>query len=386
VPAQADALRLGHLTPRSGFLGVVGDQGFRGATLAVEETNAAGGVLGRKLELVAEDTATPGTAAAKAQKLVERDKAICLIGEVSSSSALAIAEQALRAGVPFFNTGANADALRGQSCNRCTFHVEGSNTMYAKTIGTWQRQQNLVKGARWYFVTADYPFGQDLFRVAARFLQENGGVILADDRVSTTTTDYAPYLLKIRSLRPDCVYLCLAGTDQMTFVRQYREAGLPFLLTGGVMDTALFWAAGVDSIAGVWQSLWYHGLKLPAAQAFTERFTERWKLPPDNQAWGDYLAVRIFAQSVSETRKTALASLVEHLEKGAAFDLLKERKGLFRATDHQLLQEMYVVRAKDRAQSKDVWDVFDVVDTLPRAAERLESIQPTWAENACRMG
>ena len=103
--AQSDSIRLGHITPRTGFLGQAGEQGYRAARLAVEEANAAGGVLGRKIELIAEDSVNPATAVNKAQKLIERDKAMCLIGEVSSASALAIAEQAARARLPIFNTG-----------------------------------------------------------------------------------------------------------------------------------------------------------------------------------------------------------------------------------------------------------------------------------------
>jgi branched-chain amino acid transport system substrate-binding protein len=383
--AQGDGVRLGHLTPRTGFLGQVGEQGFRAATLAVEEANAAGGVLGRKIELIAEDSVNPATAVNKAQKLIERDKAVCLIGEVSSASALAIGDQALRAKIPFFNTGANSDALRGQNCNRYMFHIEGCNTMYTKTIGIWQKQQNLIKGARWYFLTADYAFGHDLFRVSSRFLQENGGVVLANDLVPTNTADYSSYILKIRSLKPDYVYLNLAGVDQTTFLKQYREYSLPFPLTGGVMDTVQFWAAGLENLSGVWQSLWYHGIKVPAAQAFAKRFQDRWQSPPDNQAWGDYVGVRIVMQSIADTKKTDANAIVEHLEKGATFDLLKERKGSFRPWDHQLLQEMYVVKVKDKAQSKDKWDIFDVVEAVPGPKESLELIQPTQAENPCKM-
>ena len=91
VRAQSDAVRLGHLTPRTGFLGQLGEYGFRGASLAVEEANAGGGVLGRQIELIAEDSVNPATAVTKAQKLVERDHVICLIGEINSASALAIA-------------------------------------------------------------------------------------------------------------------------------------------------------------------------------------------------------------------------------------------------------------------------------------------------------
>jgi branched-chain amino acid transport system substrate-binding protein len=383
--AQAELIRLGHITPRTGFLGQSGEQGFRAATLAVEEANAAGGVLGRKVELIAEDSVNPATAVNKAQKLLERDKVVCLIGEVSSASALAIGEQALRAKVPFFNTGSNSDALRGQNCNRYMFHIEGSNTMYTKTIGTWQKEQKLIKGARWYFLTADYAFGHDLYRVSSRFLQENGGIVLANDMVPTNTADYSSYILKIRSLRPDYIYLNLAGVDQTTFLKQYSEYNLPFPLTGGVMDTISFWSAGLENISGVWQSLWYHGIKAPGAQAFARRFLDQWKLPPDNQAWGDYIGVRIALQTIAETRKTDAAAIVQHLEKGATFDLLKERKGSFRAWDHQLLQEMYVVKVKDKAQSKDRWDIFEVVEPVPGPKESLEVIQPTQAENPCKM-
>src|SRR5437773_972751 len=76
VRAQSDTMRIGHLTPRTGFLGQSGEYGYRGATLAVEEINAAGGVLGRRIELIAEDSVNPATAVNKAQKLIERDKVV----------------------------------------------------------------------------------------------------------------------------------------------------------------------------------------------------------------------------------------------------------------------------------------------------------------------
>ena len=383
--AQSESIRVGHLTPRTGFLGQVGEYGYRGAMLAVDEINAAGGVLGRKLELIAEDSVNPATAVNKAQKLIERDKVVVLIGEVSSASAGAIAEQALKYKTPYFNTGANSDALRGQNCNRFTFHVEGSNTMYTKTIGTWQKDHNLIKGAKWYFLTADYAFGHDLYRVSSRFLQENGGIVLANDMVPTNTADYSAYILKVRSLKPDFVYLNLAGVDQTTFLKQYKEYSLPFPLAGGVMDTVPFWAAGLENLSGHWQSLWYHGLTVPAAQSFTKRFSEKFSGPPDNQAWGDYVGIRIVAQTIGETKSTEAPVLIQHLEKGTTFDILKERKGSFRAWDHQLLQEMYVVKVKDKAQSKDKWDIFDIVRAVPGPKESLEMIQPSQAENPCKM-
>jgi len=385
VRAQADTIKIGHLTPRTGFLGQLGQYGLRGTTLAIDEVNASGGVLGRKVDLLAEDSVNPATAVTKAQKLIERDKVACLLGEISSASALAIGEQAGKARIVYINTGANSDALRGSNCNRYMFHVEGCNTMYTKTIGTWQKQQNLIKGAKWYFLTADYAFGHDLYKVSSRFLQENGGVNLGNDMVPTNSPDYSAYILKIRNAKPDFVYINLAGVDQTTFLKQYKEYGLSFPLAGGVMDTIPFWAAGIDSLSGHWQSLWYHTLTVPQAVAFTKKFIGQFGYPPDNQAWGDYVAAKILMQAIAETKSTESLKLVEYFEKGPSFDILKARKGTFRKWDHQLLQEMYVVKVKDKAKMKDKWDIFDIVQPVPGASEDLELIQPTQAENPCKM-
>ena len=394
--AQVETLRVGHLTPRTGFLGTLGDYGFKGAALAIEETNTGGGVLGRKIELIAEDSVNPDVAVTKVQKLVDRDKVLCLLGEVNSASALAIAEQVNRLKIPYINTGANSDELRGRNCNRYMFHVEGCNTMYTKTIGRWllhgrdvpralARSKNLIKGAKWYMVTADYAFGHDLFRVSSRFLTENGGTVMVNDMVPTDTPDYSAYISKMRQAKPDFVYLNLAGSDRTTFLKQYRQSGLTYPLAGGVMDTVAFWAAGIDNLSGHWQSLWYHGLTLPASQAFTKRFWEKYGMPPDNQAWGDYVGVKILVQTMAETKSTEGAKWVGYLEKGATFDILKSRKGFFRSWDHQLLQEMYVVRVKDKKGAKDKWDIFDIVEAVPETTEPLELIQPTKQENPCTM-
>src|SRR5258708_12964493 len=89
-------------------------------------------------------------------------------------------------------------------------------------------------------------------------MQENGGIILGNDLVPTNSTDYSAYILKIRNAKPDFVYICLAGVDQTTFLKQYKEYGLSFPLAGGVMDTIPFLAAGIDSPSGPWQHLLPH--------------------------------------------------------------------------------------------------------------------------------
>jgi branched-chain amino acid transport system substrate-binding protein len=383
--AQTDTIKIGHLTPLTGFLGQLGEYAVMGAQMAVDEANAGGGVLGRQIELITEDSVNPGVATQKAQKLIEGDQAAVLIGEISSAAGLAIAEVANRAQILYLNTGCNSDELRGKNCNRFMFHVEGCNTMYTKTIGIWQGRQGLIEGAKWYFLTADYAFGHDLYRVSSRFLEENGGINLGNDMVPTNTPDYSAYILKIRQANPDFVYINLAGVDQTTFLKQYAEYGLDYPLAGGVMDTVPFWAAGIESLSGHWQSLWYHTLDNDASKSFTASFTQRNGKPPDNQAWGEYVGVRIMLQAIAETGTTDSMALAEYLESGVEFDILKDRPGRFRDWDHQLLQEMYVVEVKDPAGAKDEWDIFEIIEPQPGPDQDLELIQPTREENPCTM-
>lgn len=378
----AEPIKIGHITPRTGFLGQVGAYAVMGAQLAIEEANARGGVLGRPIEVIYEDSVNPGTAVQKARKLIEKDKVVALVGEISSASALAIGEVVQEAGIPFINTGANSDEIRGTKCHRYVFSTEGSNTMYVNTIGQWLIKNR--KFNRWYFLTADYAFGHDLYRVSKKLLLENGGTELGNDMIPTNTPDYSSYILKLKSVNPDLLFLNLAGVDQTTFLKQYKEFGAPFETAGGVMDTVQFWAAGPDAITGVWPSLWYHGIDVPAAKEFTNRFMKKFEKPPDNQAWSDYTAMQIILQAIEKTGGTQSKDLVKFLESGVEFEIYKGRPGKFREWDHQLMQPMYVVKVKQKDQMKDAWDIFEVLEEVPGKNESLETIMMK-KEEGCKL-
>jgi branched-chain amino acid transport system substrate-binding protein len=386
IKASDDTIRVGHISPRSGFLGTLGDYGFRGVNLAVEELNAAGGILGREVDLFSEDSVGSAGAPPKAQKLIEKRKVHFLVGEISSGSGGGVMATANRLKTMYMQTGCNSDALRGEKCNKYSFHVEAGNTMYTKTIGNWQNRAGNVNGKNFYMLTADYAFGHDLARVSTRFLTENGGNVMANELVATNTPDYSPYILKVKAAKPDFVYINSAGADQTTFLKQYKEYGLDYAISGGVMDTAGFWAAGIESITGYWQSLWYHGMDTPSSKAFAKAFTEKYKKPPENQAWGDYIGVKIMAEAMEEAKSVDPAKIIPLLESGMEFDILKPRKGHFGKWDHSLLQQMFVVKVKDKADMQDEWDIFEIVEASPGDNENLDVIQPTQSENMCAMG
>ena len=382
---QAETIRIGHLTPLTGFLGPLGEYAVMGVNLAVEEVNAAGGVMGRKIELIAEDSVNPQTASTKAARLIERDKVVAIIGEISSASGLAIATVAQRNKTLFFNTGCNSDELRGKACNRYMFHTEAANTMYVYAAGQALLRDGMVKGKKWYSLTADYAFGHDLLKAAKRFMKANGGDFAADELVPTDAADFSAYLLKIRNAKPDLVVSNLAGAQITNFMKQYMEFGLPYPVAGFGFDTAVAWGAGKGNVTGIWPLVWDSQVNSVSAQKFTAAFTRKYGKPPENQAWGDYMSTKHVAQAMNELKTTDSTKIAEHLEKGAKFDVMKSREGYYRNWDHQLMQEMYTVRFRQAAEVKDKWDLFTLSAPVPAANQSLEIIAPTREDNNCTL-
>ena len=379
--AQQQPIKIGHLVPLTGFLSPMGDFASKAGKLAIEEINAAGGVLGRQLETIVDDETNPGVGVQKATKMIQQDKVDFLLGTVSSAVALAVMDVAERYQKIFFNTGSNSDEIRGAKCNYYTFCTEASNTQYVKAIGRY-----LVKNKNYktfYILTSDYAFGHDLTRVTRRLLNELGGKEIGHDLVPTGTADYSSFLLKVRNAKPEVIFCNVAGSDQTTFLKQYTEFGLKIDVAGGVTDTILMWNAGKETAQGVWTVIWWGDLDNAWTKNFVSKYRQKYGFPPENQAWGDYTSIKVLAEAIKMAGTTDSKKVVEALEK-VKFDGGKGRELYYRTYDHQLMQPMYVVDIK-KTGNKDKWDIFNVVAEVPGKDESLEVIAPTKEENPCNM-
>ena len=385
VSGQTDKIKIGHLTPLTGFLGALGAYAQLGMRMAVDEINKAGGVMGRQLDVTSEDSVNPATAATKAQRMLEQDGATVLMGEINSASALTIMQVAARNKKLFMQIGARSDALRGKNCNKYTFHVDIPNTVMVNAVGKALLRDNMVKDKKFFTLTADYIFGHDLLGAAKRFFAANQGNLIGDELIATDVTDFSPYLLKIRQAKPDVVCSNLAGNQVTTLIKQYAEFGLPYPIVGFNLNTADAWAAGEGNLAGTWPTVWYHTLDVPASKTFVDNFTKINGKPPENHAWIEYISFKIMAQAMNETKSTDTDKLIAYFEKESQFDILKARKAYFRSWDHQLVQEAYPFSPKPKGQAKDKWDTLDLGAAIPGANESLESIALTKEQNPCSM-
>ncbi len=386
VSGQSDKIKIGHLTPLTGFLGALGAYAQLGIRMAEEEINRSGGVMGRPLEIMSEDSVNPATAATKAQRMLDQDGATVLMGEINSASAVTIMQVAARNKRFYMQIGARSDALRnGKNCNRYTFHVDIPSHVMVYAVGKALVRNGMMKDKKFYTLTADYIFGHDLASAAKEFFKDNGGQVIGDELVATDVTEFSPYLLKIRQGKPDIVCSNLAGNQVTNLIKQYAEFGLPYPIVGFNLNTADAWAAGEGNLSGTWPTVWHHDLDVPASKTFVANFVKKYGKPPENHAWIEYISLKIMAQAMEETKSTDTEKLIAYLEKEPQFDILKARKGYFRSWDHQLMQEAYPFTVKAMGKAKDQWDTLQLGSAVPNANESLEVLSVKKEQHTCVM-
>ena len=385
-PAQMAPIKIGHLTPMTGFLGALGEYAQQGIKMAVEEVNAAGGLLGRKVDLLSEDSVNPQEASSKAQRMIERDKVDVLMGEINSAAALTISQVAARNKKLFLSIGARSDSLRNQDCNRYTFHVDIPVTVMVNAAGEALVREGLVKDKKIYCLTSDYLFGHSLTKAAKAFFARNGGTVIGDELVPTDLTDFSPQLIKIRQAKPDLVATNLGGNQVTNFVKQYAEFGLSFPVAGFNLNTADAWATGDGNLGGIWPTVWHHELKTPGSLAFVQKFTQKYGRIPENHAWIEYVSFKILAQAITATKSTDTDKLIAYFETEAQFDILKARKAYFRSWDHQLMQEAYPFTVKPKGQPRrDKNDFLAFGEAVPGPSEPLDKLAPSKSDSTCKM-
>src|SRR5689334_5169420 len=158
-------IRIGMIDPLTGVYAAVAQNEVTGAKLAVEQINAKGGILGRPIELLVEDSANDvGTGVQKARKLIERDQVNFLIGDVNSGIAAAIAQVTSEKKVLHIVSGGHTDSITGKDCKWNVFRVCNTTRMEANSVSNVLFTKY---GKKWHFITPDYAFGHTLYDACA---------------------------------------------------------------------------------------------------------------------------------------------------------------------------------------------------------------------------
>lgn len=334
----ADEIGVGSIHDLSGGLDIYGKPMLDALTLAIEEQNAAGGLLGKKLKLVSYDPQSNMQMYAQfAQQAALKDKVAVVHGGITSASREVIRPVLNRSKtLYFYNT-----QYEGGVCDRGTFCT---GVTPAQTVAKLVPYAMNKWGKKVYVIAADYNYGQITSQWVKKFTLENGGTVASIDFFPLDVTAFGPTIAKIEAAKPDMVVSALVGGAHMSFYRQWAAAGLtkkiPLASTtfAGGNEHVVLSAAETDGFLVCYN--YFQNLDTPANKAFKERFYARFGKDYPNiteLAMGTYQGFKLWAEGVKKAGSVDIAKVTTALESGISIDGPSGKVSIDPATHHCVL-------------------------------------------------
>jgi branched-chain amino acid transport system substrate-binding protein len=290
------------MTGNTATFGISNNEGLQ---LALEQINAKGGVLGRRIRVVTEDDQSkPEEAVTAVQKLIHQDKVVAIIGEVASSRSLAAAPICQNARIPMLSPASTNPQVtqKGNYIFRACFidpFQGGAMANYA------MKELKLKRFAILYDVKNDYSLG--LRQFFTETVNKNGGTIVADEAYGENDVEFRAQLTKIRNASPDAIYIPGYYTEVGLICRQARALGISVPLMGGDgWDSDKTFAIGGDAVNGCYFTNHYSPQeKRPEVQEFVQAYQAKYDgKVPDAMAILGYDAMRMMADAIGRAGST----------------------------------------------------------------------------------
>lgn len=315
-----EAIKVGVVGPRTGPAAATGAAFEEGIKLATDYVNSKGGVMGKKLEVVFEDTAgAPDKAASGFERLVTRDKVVMVLGESHSSSALAQIEVANRLKVPFVVAEAWADEITAKNYPY-VFRAGPSNSgVVQQSIAKWVQAEKFKKA---FIIAENTDWGIGIGKLTEKALQKAG--IPFDSMITERNSqDHYVELTKVKAYKPDVILAYIYGVGLHYFVAQAGETGVSpkAVILDGAGPPSLwpdFWKnVGDYGNLECFVSSMHEKVELTdLAKYYREAYTKAYgKAPTDYKSRSIFDAVLIAADAVNRAKSTDAAKLIDALEK-----------------------------------------------------------------------
>jgi len=344
----ADPIKIGVVTPLSGTYAGIGQQVKWGLELATKEVNAAGGIMGRQIELSYEDSeANPSVAVQKAEKLFEVGKVDFLTGTVNSGATLAVGQVAERANKLLATTVSFADSITGDKCSPNVFRVNAKAGQQSTALAAWLAKAH--PKAKVFYLGPDYLMGRSTVAAFQEAAAKVGATNLGEVFAPLDSKDYSQYFGQIRAAQPQVLYTSVAGNDTVRLFTQMQEFGLLKNLTvlgaSGTVTSQNIGAIG-KAAEGFTTGVGYSAeIDTPANKTFVAAFKAATKAEPDLYGTDSYGLIYAYKAAVEKAKSTETDKVRTAL-RGLTWSTPQGDKTI-RAGDHQAMQIMYVVQVTD---------------------------------------
>jgi branched-chain amino acid transport system substrate-binding protein len=357
-----DVVKIGVLTDMSSLYA---DATGKGSVAAVQMavSDYGGNVKGKPVEVVyADHQNKPDVGVAIARNWYDNEKVDAIFDVPTSSVALPISALTREKNKININSGGGSSDITGKACSPNTVHWTYDTYALSHVAG-----KAMVKRGddTWFFVTADYAFGQALERDAANVVKENGGKVLGEVRHPLNTSDFSSFLLQAQASKAKVIALANAGGDTTNALKQAAEFGITPAqkMIALLMEITDVHSLGIRATQGLMVTDAFYWDMNDETRAFSKRFYAKVGHMPTMIQAGLYSATMHYLKAIEATGTDEAQKVMAQMRATPINDFFA-KNGHIRI-DGRMVHDMYLFQVKKPEESKGEWDLYKLIATVP---------------------
>ena len=376
-PALAqDKVKIGFLTDMSSAYGDLdGKNGAMAIQMAIDDFG--GKVNGLPVELISADHQNkPDVAASKAREWIDTQNLSMLVGGTHSAAALAMAKIAQDKKRVFIANGPGTSALTNEQCSPYTIHYAYDTVALARGTANAMLKKDFKN---WYFLAADYAFGEALQRDATGVIKAGGGQVIGSVKHPVNASDFSSFLLQAKNSKAQILGIANGGTDLINALKASKEFGIDKSMKVAALMVFLtdIHSMGLKNAEGLLFTTSWDWTLNEESRKFGQRFFAKAKRMPTDVQAANYSATMNYLKAVQATQSTDADKVMAYFKTTKLKDFYGE--GTVRP-DGRYAHNMYLMQVKSPAESTQPWDYVKLVATMPG-----DEVFTTKAETRCAL-
>ncbi|USX27044.1 ABC transporter substrate-binding protein [Oxalobacteraceae bacterium OTU3CINTB1] len=374
---SGDTIKIGMITDMSGlYTDIDGAGGAEAIKMAIADAGVV--IAGKKVEFISADHQNKADiAASKAREWFDQQGVDMLIGGTNSGANLAMAKVAAEKKKVFISIGAGSARLTNEECTPYTVHYAYDTIALARGTGGAIVKQG---GKSWYFMTADYAFGQSLEKDTADVVKAAGGKVMGSVKHPLSASDFSSFLLQAQSSGAQILGLANAGGDAINSIKAANEFGITkkMKLAGLLIFINDIHSLGLNLTQGMYLTDGWYWDQNQETRDWSKRYFAKMKKSPSMLQAADYSAAANYLKAVKAVGTDDADKVMAHLKANKINDMFT-KNGVIRP-DGRMVHDMYLMEVKKPSESKYPWDYYKVVATIPG-----DQAYATKAETKCSL-
>jgi branched-chain amino acid transport system substrate-binding protein len=374
---SGDSIKIGLMTDMSGiYSDISGQGGVEAIKLAIADSGGA--INGKPIELVYIDHQHKADlGSSKAREWFDRDGVDMIMAGANSGVMLAVAKIAAEKKKVFIVPATGTARLTNEECSPFTIHYGYDTVAAARGTTSAMLKQG---GKSWYYLTADYVFGHSLESDSAKVVKDGGGTVLGSAKHPLNASDFSSFLLQAQASKAQVLGLANATNDLMNSIKGANEFGIDksMKVAALLMFITDVHSLGLEQTKGLYTTDSWYWDQNDDARAWSKRYFAVMNRMPTGLHASTYSAAMTYLKAVKELGTDDSEKVMAHLKKSKVNDMYTTNASI--REDGRLMSDLKLVQVKTPQESKQPWDYYKIVQTIPAEEAFISK-----AESACAL-